>query len=171
MGCSANVIKYTWHSEYGDLSVRLRLFNNGSRFILIAPSFLDKDCDLPKFNNTLQKHGRHSAIIMAGGGNFNDFYWEDQPSRINMVKAFPEVAIRAFPQSIHMTHADRIQQTISAFSAHDNLQLTARDAKSFSWLEQEFQKSGVKTRLLPDIAFMWGNRADIRKRVKKTWVP
>jgi hypothetical protein len=131
--------------------------------------FLDRDCDLKKFKALLQLHSPHSAIIMAGGGNFNDFYWEDQPSRIRMVKEFPGARIRAFPQSIHMTHENRINETKESFGNHKDLELTARDAKSYAWLEETFPlTSNVTTLLLPDIAFMWGNRPDIRMRVKKT---
>jgi len=120
-----------------------------------------------EFKALLQWHHPYSAIIMAGGGNFNDFYWEDQPSRIRLIETFPNVSIRAFPQSIHMTNEGRIKQTIEAFGAHEDLQLAARDGKSYSWLQQEFKRSRVKTSILPDIAFMWGNRPDIRKRVEK----
>lgn len=131
--------------------------------------FLDKDCDLERFNATLKAHHPHSAIIMAGGGNFNDYYWEDQPSRMKMVKAFPEVPIRAFPQSIHMTHEDRINQTKKAFGGHKDLMLAARDLPSWQWLDKNLEKeTGVPSVLVPDIAFMWGNRPDFRINTPKT---
>jgi exopolysaccharide biosynthesis predicted pyruvyltransferase EpsI len=130
--------------------------------------YLKRGCDLENFKAALEWHSPYSAIIMAGGGNFNDFYWDDQPARIKMVKAFLNTPIRAFPQSIHMSQAKHINETVMGFGSHNNLQLAARDAKSYSWLEKKFGKSDVKTSLLPDIAFMWGNRPDIRERVPKT---
>jgi exopolysaccharide biosynthesis predicted pyruvyltransferase EpsI len=111
---------------------------------------------MTKFTAALESHAPHSAIIMAGGGNFNDFYWEDQPSRIHMVQAFPNVSIRAFPQSIHMTQAKHIEETKTGFKSHNDLQLAARDAKSYNWLQKAFGKSKVTTSYFPDIAFMWG---------------
>ncbi|KAK4938944.1 hypothetical protein LTR10_020692 [Elasticomyces elasticus] len=133
-----------------------------------ACRFLNK-CDLDKFTGKLEEHRPHSAIIMAGGGNFNDFYWEDQPSRMKMIETFTNVSVRAFPQSIYMTKQKRIQATKEAFGKHHDLQLVARDAPSHEWLVSAFGNTkGIETDLVPDIAFMWGNRSDFRTNTKKT---
>lgn len=113
---------------------------------------------------------------MAGGGNFNDFYWEDQPSRIAMVDRFHAIPVRAFPQSIHMNKEERINATKASFGKHPNLQLAARDHQSWQWLEQNLGKDAlagdegaqaIENVLLPDIAFMWGNRPDFRTETRK----
>lgn len=136
-----------------------------------------KGCDVDKFKKALKDHAPHSGIIMAGGGNFNDFYWEDQPSRIDMVQNFTEYPIRAFPQSIYMTVPEKIQKTRVAFNKHENLQLAARDQPSFNWLDGSFgahatvaKPNRVDYRLLPDIAFMFGSRPDFRTKTKKLYV-
>jgi exopolysaccharide biosynthesis predicted pyruvyltransferase EpsI len=117
----------------------------------------------------LESHRPHSAIIMAGGGNFNDFYWEDQPSRMKMIETFPDIPVRAFPQSIYMTNVDRINATKTSFGKHQDLQLASRDQPSYDFLEQNFRSySGIKSVLVPDIAFMWGNRPDFRIDTNKT---
>jgi exopolysaccharide biosynthesis predicted pyruvyltransferase EpsI len=152
-----------------------------------ACRFMDKGCNMTKFTQALEDHKPNSAIIMAGGGNFNDYYWEDQPSRMEMIKHFTQVPIRAFPQSIHMTHNDRINDTKKAFLSHPNLQLAARDAPSYKWLADTFEgekvapastdfavtdgigKGEVKTVLTPDIAFMWGSRPDFRINTPKEY--
>lgn len=152
-----------------------------------ACRFMDKGCNMTKFTQALDDHKPNSAIIMAGGGNFNDYYWEDQPSRMEMIKHFTQVPIRAFPQSIHMTHEDRINRTKEAFLSHPNLQLAARDAPSYKWLADTFEgekvvskstdlaitdgigKGEVKTVLTPDIAFMWGSRPDFRVNTPKEY--
>jgi exopolysaccharide biosynthesis predicted pyruvyltransferase EpsI len=152
-----------------------------------ACRFMDKGCNMTKFTQALEDHKPNSAIIMAGGGNFNDYYWEDQPSRMQMIKHFTQVPIRAFPQSIHMTHNDRINDTKKAFLSHPNLQLAARDAPSYKWLADTFEgekvapastdlavtdgigKGEVKTVLTPDIAFMWGSRPDFRINTPKEY--
>jgi exopolysaccharide biosynthesis predicted pyruvyltransferase EpsI len=137
--------------------------------------FTDKECDLAKYRAALDAHKPHSAILIAGGGNFNDFYWEDQPSRMKMVQKFPDIPIRSFPQSIHMTHDDRIAATKKAFGSHNDLQLAARDQPSFDWLESSFgpeaqgvEPNKVRRILTPDIAFMWGSRPDFRVDTNKT---
>lgn len=130
---------------------------------------LHRGCDVNQFRERLRKHEPHSAIIMAGGGNFNDYYWEDQPARIQMIKNFTNYPVRAFPQSIHMTKPDKIQRTKDGFTQHPNLQLAARDQPSYDWLDNTFPPtSGIENVLVPDIAFMWGNRSDFRINTKKT---
>lgn len=134
-----------------------------------ACRYLHKDCDVPKFTAALEEHRPHSGIIMAGGGNFNDYYWDDQPSRMKMISEYTNTSIRAFPQSISMTKPDRIKETYEAFTKHKDLQLAARDKPSHDWLVGQFDDvEGIQTDLVPDIAFMWGNRSDFRHNTKKT---
>lgn len=135
----------------------------------LVTSFIDKGCDIEKFRRRLEEHRPNSAIIMAGGGNFNDYYWEDQPSRMKMIETFTNVSVRAFPQSIFMTKPDRIDATKAAFSKHSDLQLAARDRPSYEWLVDTFDGTpGITSDLVPDIAFMWGNRSDFRVNTNKT---
>ncbi|KAF4983361.1 hypothetical protein FZEAL_1213 [Fusarium zealandicum] len=134
-----------------------------------ACRFMEKDCDIEKFRRKLEEHRPHSGIIMAGGGNFNDYYWEDQPSRMKMIESFTNVSVRAFPQSIFMNKPDRINRTRIAFKKHHDLQLAARDKPSYDWLMDQFgETEGIENDLVPDIAFMWGNRSDFRVNTKKT---
>ena len=95
-----------------------------------------------------------------------------------MVETFTGVPVRSFPQSVHMTHSDRINMTKVAYAAHPDLQLAARDQPSFDWLDQTFgpqavgiPKNSVRRILTPDIAFMWGNRPDFRLNTNKTSLP
>lgn len=126
-------------------------------------------CDIDKFWAKLEYYRPHSAIIMAGGGNFNDYYWEDQPSRMRMISTFTNVSVRAFPQSVYMTNPERIQATKDAFNQHHDLQLAARDKPSYDWLHETFHESeGINSELVPDIAFMWGNRSEFRTDREKT---
>lgn len=130
---------------------------------------MHKDCDLTQFRSALESHQPYSAIIMSGGGNFNDYYWDDHPARIEMIKQFPQFPIRAFPQSVYMTKPHRINQTKEAFRQHPDLQLAARDQASFDWLMESFDEApGVSSLMTPDIAFMWGDRSDFRTDTEKT---
>ncbi|KAH7119353.1 polysaccharide pyruvyl transferase-domain-containing protein [Dactylonectria estremocensis] len=137
--------------------------------------YTDKDCDIEKFRKNLADHQPYSGIIMAGGGNFNDFFMDDHPARLKMAEEFGEYPIRAFPQSINMTKPDTIRWTEQAFGAARDIQLAARDQPSYDWLEKTFgdnaknvKPNKVKHVLTPDIAFMLGNRPDIRLNTKKT---
>ena len=139
--------------------------------------YLDKDCDYERFAMALEAHKPHSGIVMAGGGNFNDLFWEDQPARIKLVETFKDYPLRMFPQSINMTHQDKIKLTLEAFNKAKDLQLAARDKPSFDWLEKTFgdkaqgiQPNKVKHILSPDVAFMFGSRPDIRLNTNKTFV-
>lgn len=97
--------------------------------------------------------------MMAGGGNFNDYYWEDHPARLYMVEKFPNVPIRAFPQSVFMGWNERIAATQKSFGSHNDLMLAARDLQSYRWLHENLEETiGVPSVLVPDIAFAWGNR-------------
>lgn len=68
-----------------------------------------------------------------------------------------------------MTHEDRIKETKDAFGGHKDLMLAARDLPSWQWLDTNLEKAvGVPSVLVPDIAFMWGNRPDFRLHTAKT---
>ncbi|KAH7141463.1 hypothetical protein B0J13DRAFT_445568 [Dactylonectria estremocensis] len=135
-----------------------------------ACRFMHKGCDVQKFTAKLEEHRPHSGIIMAGGGNFNDYYWEDQPSRMKMIRTYTNVSVRAFPQSIYMVKENRIESTRKSFVMHHDLQLAARDKPSHDWLVEQFgDVEGIETDLIPDIAFMWGNRSDFRTNTEKKW--
>jgi exopolysaccharide biosynthesis predicted pyruvyltransferase EpsI len=104
---------------------------------------------------------------MAGGGNFNDYYWEDQPARMTMIRSFPNVPIRKFPQSVYMHWPERIAETQMAFATHSDLILAARDLPGWRWLHENLEQNlGIPSVLLPDIAFAWGNRSDIHLSTK-----
>lgn len=140
--------------------------------------YVDKDCDFERFSMAMEAHKSHSAIIMAGGGNFNDLFWDDQPARIKMVEKFSDYPIRMFPQSINMTHSDKIKETVNGFAKAKDLQLAARDQPSYEWLQKTFGENAngiepnkVKHILTPDVAFMFGSRPDIRLNTKQTYVP
>ncbi|BFZ60687.1 hypothetical protein YB2330_001729 [Saitoella coloradoensis] len=130
--------------------------------------YVDRGCDMEKFAGALKGH-EHSAIVIAGGGNTNDFYWDDVPSRFKMMAKFPDVPVRSFPQSIYFTKPDKLNETLTNYGAHPDLQLCARDRPSFDFLEEHFKPQGIDTRLTPDIAFMFGDRKDIRINTPKKW--
>lgn len=139
--------------------------------------YIDRDCDVPRWDAGLKDNAPHAGIIMAGGGNFNDFFEDDHPARLKMVQEYGDrYPIRMFPQSINMTTPRWTEETLKVFAGAKDAQLGARDLPSYEWLDKAFGKDDqtgiqvgdVRTTLTPDIAFMFGNRPEIRRNTKKT---
>ena len=160
----ANVFGYLETENKGDAAIwsaqQIMLSTMGITTMEVC-RFLNKDCDVEKFRAKLDEHSPYSAILMAGGGNFNDYYHEDHPARLKMIDEFKDYPIRAFPQSIYMTHEKNIKQTEDVAAAAKDLHFAARDRPSFNWLDKEFGTSAehvtpnkVGHVLTPDIVFM-----------------
>lgn len=141
-----------------------------------ACRYIDKDCDLDAWRAGLVEYAPHSGIIMAGGGNFNDYFEDDHPARLKMVNEYGDRwPIRMFPQSINMTTEKWTGQTLEAFGKAKDVQLAARDLPSYEWLDRAFGRDettgakvgDVRNTLSPDVAFMFGNRPDIRRNTEK----
>ncbi|KAF1990781.1 hypothetical protein K402DRAFT_324385 [Aulographum hederae CBS 113979] len=174
----ANIFGYLETENKGDAAIwsaqqiLLSMFGITS---MEACRFIDEGCDTELFKSKLDAHAPRAAILMAGGGNFNDYYHTDHPARLKMIEQFKNYPIRAFPQSIHMTKEDTIKWTEKTFESAKDLQVCARDKPSFEWLQKEFGQQAknvtpMKTRhiMTPDIAFMFGSRPDIREKTEKT---
>lgn len=137
--------------------------------------YLSHDCDVPRFKAALDAHPNRSAIVLAGGGNFNDYYWDDLPSKVNVSRSFPDVPIRSLPQSIYIRDEDHIKETILGMAQNNDAILSARDQPSYDWLKASFgdeatlvETNRIQQVLSPDIAFMWGPRPDFRKQIQRT---
>lgn len=131
-------------------------------------------CDLAKFNASLEAHPNSSAIVLAGGGNFNDYYWDDLPSKVAVASSYPNVPIRGLPQSIYVRGPEHSREAITGFASNHDLLLSARDQPSYNWLQSSFGTKAslvkpdyVRTIMTPDMAYMWGPRPDFRRRTTR----
>jgi exopolysaccharide biosynthesis predicted pyruvyltransferase EpsI len=133
-------------------------------------------CDQGRFKEELLKYKGQNALILHAGGNFNNFY-KPQADRVMAVKEFTGTPVKSFGQTIEMDNGPGTKETVDTFNQHGDVMLAARDRNSYEWLLEAFPKSdmaaidgsnGVRSILTPDVAFMIGNRPDIRLNTKKT---
>jgi exopolysaccharide biosynthesis predicted pyruvyltransferase EpsI len=118
-------------------------------------SSLRRDYNATLLRNALVKHGGPSktAILDHGGGNFGDLYYIAQELREAVVSDFPDYRIRAFPQTYKFKDQEKLEKTRRIFGQHPDLQLTARDTRSFEQMQRAFG-SKHHISLLPDLATM-----------------
>ncbi len=111
------------------------------------------DYDKTKLREALEAHGgpQKTAILFHGGGNFGDLYHNAQTNRESVAIDFPDYRIRSFPQSYKFKDEKNLQQAQAAFRQHPDLQLTARDMKSYMSIQRDFGRHH-KVLLLPDTA-------------------
>ncbi|KAK4946378.1 hypothetical protein LTR10_014576 [Elasticomyces elasticus] len=112
-------------------------------------------CDNPLIRTTLEEYGgpTKTAILFHGGGNFGDIWHNEQENRERVVVDFHDYRIRSFPQTYKFYQEANLVQAQKIYGDHPDLQLTARDTKSFMALERDFGKKH-KLSLLPDAATM-----------------
>ncbi|KIW54400.1 hypothetical protein PV05_06760 [Exophiala xenobiotica] len=111
--------------------------------------------DKSEIRKALEAHGgpEKTAIMFVGGGSFGDLYHMIQTNRENIAKDFPDYRIRSFPQSYKFKDEKNLLQAQEAYGQHPDLQLAARDVKSYMKMQTDFGKKH-KILLLPDIATM-----------------
>jgi len=99
-------------------------------------------------------------IAMNGGGSFGDIWKESLEFKLKVVKAYPDNQIIFFPQSVEFVDDQVGKEAIDTFKSHNNLVVCARDSYSYDFLSGV----GIKTLLVPDIAFYMDVHADISKK-------
>lgn len=92
-----------------------------------------------------------ATIFLMGGGNFGDLWRNFQEFRLKVIRRYPENAIIMFPQSVWYEDKSLIKRDAEVFESHENLTLCARDAFSYAFLKEYFNKCNIL--LLPDMAF------------------
>ncbi len=92
-------------------------------------------------------------IFIHGGGNFGDIWVAHQDFREAIMERFPDRQIIQFPQSIHYSSPERIEQSKRAIGRHKNFVLLVRDEESKEFSEKHFD---CAVRLCPDMAFAIG---------------
>lgn len=96
-------------------------------------------------------------IFIHGGGNFGDIWVAHQDFREAIMERFPDRQIIQFPQSIHYSSPERIEQSKRAIGRHKNFVLLVRDEESKEFSEKHFD---CTVRLCPDMAFAIGPLAE-----------
>lgn len=102
-------------------------------------------------------HRDQVAILCHGGGNFGDLWYHHQALRNHVVTQFPAYKIRSFPQTLAFKQPEKLKEVQAIYAKHPDLELVARDTKSFDYAKTHFEKNRVT--LLPDLAVMLFNKS------------
>lgn len=90
-------------------------------------------------------------ILLQGGGNFGDLYYNHNKFRNRILGLYPNNKIIILPQTVYYKSCNRLIHDVKIMSSHKNLYICARDTYSYEFLKEfNFCKNIL---LLPDMAF------------------
>ena len=141
------LIDFPDHSNVGDSAIWLGeiawLEAHGSP----PPAYV---CTCESYNAAeLRSSLPEGLILIHGGGNFGDLWPRHQALREQVCRDFPDRRIIQLPQSVYFDDLERAVDARSAFSAHANVTILARDHQSAARMED----FGCHVVLCPDMAF------------------
>lgn len=91
-------------------------------------------------------------LILQGGGNFGNYYMDDEMIRRFVINRFRNNRIIMFPQTVYFSKdkegEEELKQSVSIYNKNKNLILIARDAESFECLKANFTNDMY---MLPDV--------------------
>lgn len=93
-----------------------------------------------------------ATILLQGGGNLGDLWYEQQTFREQIIQQYPQQRIIILPQTIHFQDPEKLHQAAQIFNNHPNLTICVRDRRSYELANTQF--SNCKIILCPDMAFM-----------------
>lgn len=95
---------------------------------------------------------KNDIITLIGGGNFGDEYLVEQNIRMTCIKNFRNNKIIIFPQTIYYSNTEHGKKCLindkKIIEKHKNLNIIAREEKSYEFAKKNFSNSGVF--FLPD---------------------
>ena len=107
----------------------------------------------------------NDVITIIGGGNLTNRYDVFEEKRRMIIKTFKNHKIISFPQTIDFTNDIKGQESrrrsIKIYSKNKDLQIFAREEKSYKVMKETFNKN--KIYLVPDIVISLKNVIDIKK--------
>ncbi|KIW17054.1 hypothetical protein PV08_04245 [Exophiala spinifera] len=166
------MIGYPNHSNKGDSAIwtgeKVLLEQLGIETVYACVTNRDyREADM---REALESHGgpEKAAILFHGGGNFGDIWPAPQINREQVAEDFPDYRIRSFPQTYKFYDDKALARAQQAFSKHPDLQLTARDTKSFMAMQNDFG-SKHEVSLLPDLATMLITKPVPERRVNSIY--
>ena len=121
--------------------------------------------------NYLSAIGNHSSdlmdsklgeatILLQGGGNLGDLWYEQQTFREEIIQQYPRQRIIILPQTIHFQDPEKLSQAAKIFNHHPDLTILVRDHYSYDLAITHF--NGCKILLCPDMAFMLADLPGLR---------
>ncbi len=103
-------------------------------------------------DQTLSHNSGNTTILLQGGGNLGDLWYEQQTFREEIIQKYPQHRIIILPQTIHFQDPEKLQQAAQIFNRHPNLTICVRDRHSQQLARTYF--SNCQIILSPDMAFM-----------------
>ena len=92
------------------------------------------------------------VLILQGGGNFGNYYMDDEMIRRTVISLFRNNRIIMFPQTVYFSDdkngQEELQRSACIYNKNQNLILIARDAESFKRLKENFTNDIY---MLPDV--------------------
>ena len=108
---------------------------------------------------------RQDMIILHGGGNFGNYYMEDERIRRCVITSFPDHRLIMFPQTIYFSDdkigREELVKSIRIYEKNKNLVLIARDSHSFEIMRDNFANNVY---LLPDVVLSLNFADEYRQR-------
>ncbi len=99
----------------------------------------------------LQERIGQGIIILQGGGNLGDLWYEHQSFREEIISQYHNRRIIIMPQTIHFQSQARLDHTAQVFNAHPDLTILVRDRHSESLARNHFNQCRIIP--APDMAF------------------
>lgn len=93
-------------------------------------------------------------IFLHGGGNFGDYYLENEELRRLIISEFKLNKIIFFPQTFDFSNRTELEKSKAIYLSHSNLHIVLREKKSFEECQSVFKNHLY---LCPDIVFFLDN--------------
>lgn len=123
----------------------------------------DFGTDIEGIAHLIQKQ---DILFLQGGGNFGNYYMDDEMIRRSVINRFKNNRIIMFPQTVFFSRdkegEEELKRSVSIYNKNKNLILIARDAESFECLKANFTNDVY---MLPDVVLSL-NAVDLEKERK-----
>ena len=105
----------------------------------------------------------NDLIFLHGGGNFGDYYLENEELRRRVISQFKSNKIIFFPQTFDFFSETELEKSKDIYSAHNNLHIVLREKQSFEKCKRIFENNLY---LCPDIVFFLDYKKQIVEKKK-----
>ncbi|MCG6133594.1 MAG: polysaccharide pyruvyl transferase family protein [Nostoc sp. LLA-1] len=99
----------------------------------------------------LEEHTSKSPIVLNGGGNLGDLWFEKQKFIEKIISKYRDRPIIILPQSVYFRNQENLEKAANTFNSHPNLTIFIRDNRSYKIASEAFDKCTIIK--APDIAF------------------
>lgn len=160
-----HVIKNKYHMEdqaiwYATQKLLEKYFMNAN---VVDVDMSDFETDIEGIAHLIQNQ---DILILQGGGNFGNYYMDDEMIRRSVISQFRNNRIIMFPQTVYFSEdaegKEELERSVCIYNKNKNLVLIARDEESFKILKENFIN---EIYMLPDVVLSL-NAVDVKKKRK-----